>query len=210
MSQSEETPEKIEGSIRFYGDEISYEAQCNAIAITRTSGLLFASIVTEQIKIKGIRSILNTDRKVKVSFSGMSLDVPLEPGKTRPYWHRPITSGHLEKHAESYHFETHRLQYGMAHAVLWSKSDSLILSMDDASIWRKLKSDEFTTPLMPHWTRYLVQRLKDASVLSHAHCQGCNVGTIIATTKDLDAIVSDGLAKREISIIPPKGLPWKP
>lgn len=201
-----ETPTKkkleITGTISFEGDDIRYGVRCDRIAVTYNNELLFASFVGDSIKIKGIRGILNTNRKVKMQFGGMRAKLPESYQPRNGYRTRVVTSGYLVKYGDSYHMETHRIQYGQMHAVVWTDSENLILSMDDTTIWETLKSEMFTTPIMPQWTGYLKEKLIANGTLNHAYCQGCDIGTLTSTDKVLDKIVSRGLENNHIHIIP--------
>lgn len=68
------------------------------------------------------------------------------------------------------------------------------------SIYLKLRSDAYTTPILRHWTPWLAQELKDRDKLGPLDCFGnCQSGLLTATTKDLDEAVRDGILSGKLT-----------
>jgi hypothetical protein len=104
------------------------------------------------------------------------------------------------KDKEGYSIYRSRASLNHWHFLCISKRKGLLTSMDEASLWRELRSERFTTPLLRSWAPYLVEQLKDRGLLTGLDGFGCEAGMLTADSDDLDEIVTEGLTSRQIVI----------
>jgi hypothetical protein len=86
------------------------------------------------------------------------------------------------------------------HFLFVAKTPGLLLSMDEASVWRELRSERYTTPILREWVMYLIRKLKDDHCLETLGGFGHNAGLLTADSDDLDKIVKNGLRHRKLRI----------
>jgi hypothetical protein len=104
------------------------------------------------------------------------------------------------KDKEGYSVHRSRASLNHWHFLCFCKRQGLLTSMDEASLWRELRSERFTTPLLRSWALFLVEQLKDRGLLQRLDGFGCEAGMLTAESDDLDEIVTEGLASRHIVI----------
>jgi len=95
---------------------------------------------------------------------------------------------------------SHKLGYGLAHAVFVTKSPGFMMIVTEESLWQELNTTRFTTPILREWIPFIDRKLREISRLENAHVYGCQCGILSATTSKLDEIVIEGLSKGKISI----------
>lgn len=82
-----------------------------------------------------------------------------------------------------------KLDYGMAHVLLVSKSPDLLLNLCDEAVWQWLNSNT-TTPIRREWMPWLRAGLVAKNRLQFPQIEvGCSVGICTATTDDVDNLV---------------------
>jgi hypothetical protein len=106
----------------------------------------------------------------------------------------------FDKDKEGYSLYRHRASLNSWHFLCISKRKGLLTSLDEASVWRELRSERFTTPLLRGWAPYIVDELKDRDLLRRLDGFGCDAGLLTAENDDLDEIVTDGLKFQKIVI----------
>jgi hypothetical protein len=160
--------------------------------------LLMFSCVAEAQRIKQIRAALcaseTTKSQVRAIAAGVQTNVP-----GRETWYAS-TPGNLIPTSDGYLLYTHKLGYGMAHALFVTKAQGFMMVVTPESLWRELNTTRFTTPLLNEWVPYVEKRLRADNLLEDAHVFNCTCGILSATTSKLDEIVTDGLKKRLITI----------
>jgi hypothetical protein len=171
----------------------------NRIAHSGRSELLMISVIAETQRVKQIRAALVPSQKkggngLSIIAGGVKTNVP-----GYEEWHER-TPGRLNPSAEGYYCYQHKLGYGLAHALFVTKTPGFMLVMSEESLWRELKSDRFTTPLLREWMPYLDTQLRENNRLEDAHCYDCHCGILSVTTAKLDEIVLDGLKTGQIWI----------
>lgn len=72
--------------------------------------------------------------------------------------------------------------------------------MNKAALWRRLISEQFTTPLLKAWLPWIEQELIRRELLVPLSCFNCACGLLSATNDDLDEVISDGLKGKELVI----------
>jgi hypothetical protein len=104
------------------------------------------------------------------------------------------------KDKEGYCVYKHRASLNHWHFLCISKRKGLLTCMDEASVWRELRSERFTTPLLRSWAPYVVRQLKERELLAQLDGFGCEAGLLTADNEDLDKLVTEGLLNRQIVI----------
>jgi hypothetical protein len=106
----------------------------------------------------------------------------------------------FDKEKEGYCVYKHRASLNHWHFLCISKRKGLLTCMDEASVWRELRSERFSTPLLRSWAPYIVGQLKERELLDQLDGFGCEVGLLTADNDALDEIVTEGLRNRDIVI----------
>jgi len=106
----------------------------------------------------------------------------------------------FSKDKEGYSVYRHRASLNHWHFLCISKRKGLLTCMNEASVWRELRSERFSTPLLRSWAPYVVQQLREPELLDQLEGFGCDAGLLTADNDDLDEIVTDGLRNRDIVI----------
>jgi hypothetical protein len=164
------------------------------IAVSAGNELVLVGIIVDATKMKQIRALLACGQRLSVNVAGVNAN-----NKTYKY-HRPRSSFSAVMSDDGYHIHTHRIGYGLVHALLLSKSPGFMVSVTRDALWAELRSPRFTTPVLPEWVEYLEKDLRQMGHLQDATCQGCECGTLSVTTNKLDAIVAEGLRNRDLLI----------
>ncbi len=170
----------------------------NKIAHSGRSELMMVSLICETQYVKSVRAALVPDKKgssrVSVVAGGVRTNVP-----GREDWYASMP-GRLYCGSDGYHVYTHKLGYGLAHAVFVTKSPGFMMVVTEESLWQELNSTRFTTPILREWIPFIDRKLREISRLENAHVYECQCGILSATTSKLDEIVIEGLSKGKISI----------
>jgi len=170
----------------------------NKIAHSGRSELMMVSVICETQYVKSIRAALVPDKKGSSRVSAVAGGVRTNiPG--REDWYASIP-GRLYCGSDGYHVYSHKLGYGLAHAVFVTKSPGFMMIVTEESLWQELNTTRFTTPILREWIPFIDRKLREISRLENAHVYGCQCGILSATTSKLDEIVIEGLSKGKISI----------
>lgn len=163
-------------------------------AVSVNNELVLAGIIVDATKLKQIRALLLCEKRLSAAIAGVKLNTK---GKGE-YYER--TSAHVSMSAEGYHLHTNRINYGLVHALLLSKTPGFMVSVTPDALWAELRSARFTTPVLQTWVEYLEKQLRQQGHLYDAACQGCECGTLNITSAKLDQIVSQGLMTKKLLI----------
>ena len=156
--------------------------------------LRLLSIFTDQMRVKAIRAILCGGAKAIANASGVKVN---QQGGESWRAHMP---GRLTPTADGYRVHTHKLGYGMAHALFITRMPGFMKVVTEESLWQELNDVRFTTPILREWVPYIETTLRYEERLEDAHPFNCKCGILTATTQSLDKIVSEGLQQRELII----------
>jgi hypothetical protein len=104
-----------------------------------------------------------------------------------------------------YRIVTTRLAFDWYHLIAVSKDDRLLPSLSEAGIWKILKSDKFTTPLLRPWVPKLIEKFKAKNPRGESHldplrCFQCEAALLQLNDTDLDKIVTAGIRSGELKI----------
>jgi hypothetical protein len=183
------------GDIDFAGKDIGIPAvPFDKLAISGRGELLLLSLFADQMRVKAIRAVLCGGAKAIATASGVKVGQQGEES-----W-RMHTPGRLTPTTDGYQVYTHKLGYGMAHALFVTRMPGFMKVITEESLWQELKNVRFTTPILREWMPYIEKTLRYEERLEDAHTFGCRCGILSATTASLDTIVSEGLQQRELII----------
>jgi hypothetical protein len=184
------------GEIVFAGKDINQSAaRFDRLALSGRGELLLVSILTETQRLKQIRALLAAgSTRTVIEGSGVKIK---QPGQADWYAHAP---GRIYPIPLGYQCFTHKLGYGLVHAMFLARMDGFMKVVTPESLWQELNHVRFTTPILREWLPYLETELRARDRLEEAHVFNCVCGILSATTKSLDEIVSEGLVNNDISI----------
>ena len=198
---NEADDEKRFGDIEMVGKDIGVPpTPFDKIAVGGRGELLLVSLVAETQRVKQIRAILCGGARATIQAAGVQLS---RPGDEPWQAHSP---GRLFPTPDGYQCHTHKLGYGLAHALFITRMPGFMKVVTPESLWQELNGTRFTTPVLRAWVPYIEKRLRDDGLLEDAHGFNCRCGVLSALTKHLDAVVSQGLADRQIAISPPAAI----
>lgn len=187
--------ERKYGDIDFAGKDIAIPAvKFDKLAVSGRGELLLLSIFCDTQRVKQIRAILCGGAKAQAQASGVQV---AQPGADRWSYHTP---GRLNATPDGYQVYTHKLGYGMAHALFITRMDGFMTVVSEESLWQELNTLRFTTPILREWMPYIDTTLRYNVHLEDAHSFGCHCGILSATTMSLDKIVTEGLQQSELII----------
>jgi hypothetical protein len=85
---------------------------------------------------------------------------------------------------------------------LWISKDPRLLVAGKKALRGALMSDPYTTPLLPEWVPHVQREMEEQSLLTSLSgvSPDCGPAYLMATTKDLDEIVSDGIKRGALQI----------
>ena len=183
------------GGIQVSGvDTVWPTVKFDRIAVDSYGRLLFASVIADAGIVKGIRALLNCDKRVVIACDGVKVK-----RASADEWNAR-KPGTISKTDGGYRTLVHRLEFGQAHAFYVSQVKGFMAALTDEHLWALLNTTQYSTPILPEWIGYLRTELAKRSLLSEAECHRCSCATLTATTADLDLIVSDGIAGGFIAI----------
>lgn len=153
------------------------------------------AIVVEPMRAKAIRSILYAKQgRPWITAKGVPSRFPSgDLSHSHP--------GDLTPDENGYETYMHRLEYGMVHCVFVTRNPNFIPYLSPESLWHRLNSDQFSTPVLKEWMPYLAQELIAQKILRECRCYRANCAVLgIKDDAQLDEIVSDGIRKGSIHI----------
>jgi hypothetical protein len=186
------------GDLEIQGKDIAIPAvKFDKLAVGGRGELLLVSLVAETQRVKQIRAILAGGAKATIQATSVKLTRPGdEPWQARE-------PGRLYPTPDGYHCQTHKLGFGLAHSMFLTRTPGFMKVVTSESLWQELNDVRFTTPLLKAWVPYIEARLRSDERLEDAHAFQCRCGILSALTRHLDEVVSQGLADRTITILPP-------
>ena len=192
MSQNDD---KVLGDVEFQGKEIAIaNVKFDKIAVSSRGELLLISLIADTQRVKQIRAILAGGAKATIMASGVEVN---RPGAESWKSHSP---GRLYPSADGYQCFTHKLGYGMAHALFMTRMPGFMKVVTPESLWNELNEVRFTTPILQEWVPYIEKQLRSNGHLEDADVFNCKCGVLSAISKSLDEVISQGLRDYFITI----------
>lgn len=158
-----------------------------SLAADKTGHIYLLGVVAHLDTIKGLRACLNADVTAFFELKGVAVTDGIETHRARG----------LQRLDAGYSVHVAHLGHGQHHALFQTRDPSFLNVVSDESLFRALKGETYTTPILRSWIPYVRQRLEALGLLAPLWCLDCRCARLTATTADLDAIVSDG-AKHDI------------
>lgn len=185
--EEEEPPPPRLINLAMNGKEISITVQCEAIA-SDGHNLALVSAVGPASSIKALTVGLRNPELA--SFKADDCPVKLHE----------YSSYGLSLRGGQYGWECHKhfLGLGTWHLLAWSKWNRLLVTGDDEALWQRLRSEEFTTPLLRGWIPGIRQQLVEHKLLTALRCFNCEAWYLSADDKAMDEIVSAGVLSGEL------------
>lgn len=193
MTESTADPPPF-GRISTTGDDKSFSAECDALAIKEPrdyADALIISAVGPQTTVKAVCAVLGNSRSLVMSARDCGDCVPFHGRKERYI---------RSDGAFGYRIARTKLGYDTWHMLAISEDPSLIPVYSQRAVLDKLKSQRFTTPILDGWTAYLVKQFTAKGHLKRLPCFGCNAGYLNLTDGQLDEIVSEGVRDGHLKI----------
>lgn len=165
-----------------------FPLQCVAFAGDRDRRMKLLSAIGASTSIKAFCAILS-DPKISATFNVENC----ETVSSYTQWLR------CDK---QYSIHRHRIEGPWWHIVAISRDTRLIPCLDDSSLWQKLKSSAFTTPILHHWLPHinaelLAKRSADREkILEPCKAFNAKSAMLYATDDTLDDIVSSGVRNK--------------
>jgi hypothetical protein len=151
------------GLIQFSGEDMTWPTlKYDRLATGDRGELLLASVIAPTQIVKGIRGWLNTNKRGTAVATGAKVKKSFEDD-----W-QLRDPGNLWKLPDGYSTETHRLQYGLAHALFTTRTPGFLKSISEESLWQELNSPRFTTPLLRSWMPWVTRELMERNLLVEA------------------------------------------
>jgi hypothetical protein len=142
------------------------------------------SVMGAESAAKAIAAILHSEGKARFR---------IEADGINPYQE-------FDNDKEGYSVFRHRASLNHWHFLCISKRRGLLTCMDEANVWRELRSERFSTPLLRSWAPFIVRQLQERELLDQLDGFGCGAGLLTADNDALDEIVTEGLRNGEIVI----------
>jgi hypothetical protein len=196
MNEDDTPP--VFGDLEMAGKDIAVAAlKFDRLALSGRGELLLVSVVAETHRVKQVRAILGGGAKAQINAAGVKVN---QPGADP--W-RATSPGRLFPTPDGYQCFTHKLGYGLAHALFLTRMPGFMRVVTPESLWHELKHVRFTTPIIPEWMPHIEKQLRDESLLEDAHSFNCQCGVLTAQTRHLDDIVTQGIRRRHLTIPTP-------
>jgi hypothetical protein len=179
-------PEDLEiGSLKFTIGRQSHTLQMLQLALNNDKQVTLVSFVGPQSATKAVATAFNAGVGVSCQ-SPHFREACLRsfPGKGR------------------YNIRRHRLEYGLLQATLWLKQPQFLPAYSEEALWRRLSSDEFTTPVLREWVPWLGQAMiaHDPPLLRFDTAFQCKPAHLILSPHTLDNLVELGIQKGQLTI----------
>lgn len=206
---------------------LSASAEWDAMAV-HGGELVFLSAVGSAADFKVMTAAVNSGGSIPCYWRAGGLKI-LKPSHSSHKYAYPRYPGTLNVSPQGYDVYKHRLGFGEEHRFYVSRRDGFMLVAGPEAIWRELKSDSYTTPLIREWLPYLANELRARSLLQecevHPYAPAqekaadededddknpqsgsapiLNCGVVSCDTSTLDKIILDGLRNKTIFIPAP-------
>ena len=109
--------------------------------------------------------------------------------------------GFAGKVEEGYQVVIRRLpKFATCQLIVVARWPRLVFGDVNEAIWRYVTSQAITTPVLPEWREYVVDRLMTMAKVGRPNGFGFPAWLAEFETKDVDSIVEYGLSKRKIRV----------
>jgi hypothetical protein len=182
------------GRLAVEGKQSRFELRCDRLAINEYNAVYLASVVGDSRSVKAFGAFLNSrkgDGTHTLKGDGFECVRP-RSGRADDHQSKYINRDTLYRVEGGYRRRTTGLDYGMSHALFVSRHDGFLPWADDEALWDLLKSNRYTTPMLPHWVPFIRKVLLRERLLDELWGHRCRCMILRAKTEDLDKAVKEG------------------
>jgi hypothetical protein len=170
------------------GDYTKMRLWCDRMALSSNAVLQAASVAGSHT---AITAFLGGALANNTKFSMSARELEFNP------W---VYAGDAYRNECGYRVQRKRLGPHTWQAFVVTKDPTFVLSVSPAAVWSRLKSNDFTTPLLWDWLPYVEQELRSRELLTNAPSFRMNAGQLTVRPEHLDAIVCEGIKAGKLSI----------
>jgi hypothetical protein len=170
--------------IRYATKDTQARIECDRLAYHEDGRIMVLSCYGPQQTLRGLGAVLTCDVKMRLE-----------------HYDEDDISRTLTRDGCGYRTYRHLLSQGLWQ-FLWVSKDPQLLVGGKQALGLALQGDAFTTPLLPEWVPYIQRELEEQGLLLGLSGDrgGCGPAYLTADTKDLDAIVSEGIKTGALKI----------
>lgn len=176
--------------VRISGPETSLRLRCNAACVRKDGGrddeLLLLSVAGPETSIKALNAVLHQ--------KGGKTELKFIEEPSGFYAYRTVA------HPDGYRIQRAEIAPGIWHALAIAKAPGFMPALSEESLWQKLRSDEFTTPLLRSWLPWIQEQLTAHNGLARLSQAGCNCGLLRVGDEWLDEVVALGVRKGQLKL----------
>lgn len=169
---------------------------------TRNNSVLVASVAGPQTAVKSFAAALNENVKLAMTCHDFEI---IEPDGVRGPVPRWVEFSRVPGGQGKYKCHLHRLGYNQVHCLAVVKDPRLMASISEDSLWQKLRSSVYTTPLLREWMPWLMLNLVADSLLVKLPAFQCHPGLLTVDDAGLDTLVALGVRTGALPINPKVG-----
>ena len=185
------------GTLTMRAPMAHHTLQCVQFAYDREDSVFVASVAGPQTAVKSFAASLNENVKLVVNCQGFPIiDADGEQRAIQTWIDYTRVPGGQGK----YKCHMHRLGYHQVHCLAVVKDPRLMPCVTEESLWQKLRSPLYTTPLLREWMPWLMQNLIADALLVKLPAFQCNPGLLTVDDEGLDTLVSRGVGTGALSI----------
>jgi len=174
-----------------------HRLHCVQFAYDSGYSVRVASVAGPQTAVKSFAAALNDNVKLVVNCQGFEIvDADGEQRAVRT----TIDFSRVPGGQGRYKCHMHRLGYNQVHCLAVVKDSRLMPCVTEESLWQKLRSPLYTTPLLREWMPWLMQHLIADGLLVKLPAFQCNPGLLTVDDAGLDALVSRGVGTGALNI----------
>lgn len=184
----EEPPPPKFVTLKMRGKEVAISVECEAIA-TDGYAIHMVSAVGSASSVKSLAAGLRMPELVRFVCDDSPVKLSAEG-----------LNGVLRGASEGWEVHKHLLGMNTWHLLAWSKWGKLLVAGDDETLWQRLRSSDYTTPILRSWMTPIRQQLMEHNLLQQMQCFGCSCHYLSATDVGLDKIVSEGVLSGHLKL----------
>jgi hypothetical protein len=170
---------------------------CVQFAHDRNHSVLVASVAGPQTAVKSFAAALNENVKLTINCDDFEI---IDSDGEQLAIRKAVDFSRVGGGQGRYKCHMHRLGYNQVHCLAVVKDPWLMPCVTEESLWQKLRSPLYTTPLLREWMPWLMQNLISDSLLVKLPAFQCNPGMLTVDDTGLDALVSRGVGTGALKI----------
>jgi hypothetical protein len=181
---------------KFEQDWTRFSVLIDRMAVDQHCISYLLGCVAPAMNLKALRAAVNSGGDIPVSIELPDSTLRVEGAGRNAILRQAHPEGEFGYATKAAH-----LGHGRHHALFLSRSPGFLPVGDPESLWRELSSTRYTTPILRNWVPTLSEQLKKEGLLEPLYVtEGLTCHRLLATTADLDRIVSESITLGRISI----------